>query len=110
MADNLDASNREDAQRTSPKRPRSNSEHDTFNMMPIVPVSPNRLVRDWDCPDPRCIGQIEVFKAPNSISDKPAYSRCSEAHSLYGRKCTLPTMFAKKSSSCPCCKTTIKEV
>lgn len=99
-----------DVERTSPKRPRSNSDVSAFNSLPIVPVSPNRLYRDWDCPDSACCGQIEVFRAPNSTSDKPAFARCSEAQSLYGKKCTLPMLFAKKSSTCQGCKYTICEV
>lgn len=97
-------------ERKSPKRPRSNSEENTFSSLPIVPVSPNRIFRDWDCPDPSCCGQVEVFRAPNSLCDKPAYARCSEAYSLYAKKCTLPMLFAKKSSTCTGCNDNIQQV
>ena len=90
-------------EKVSPKRPRS----DSFEALPIIPVSPNRLVRDWDCPDHQCSGNIEVFRAPNSFCDKPAYARCSTSQMYEGRRCKLPMMFAKKASSCIGCRNTI---
>jgi len=82
-----------------------------YDSRPICTVSPNRLVRDWDCPDGKCPGHMEVFKAPNSVHcDKPAYARCSQSNSPKGPKCKLPVMFAKKDSTCAICKEPILQV